>query len=84
MSTTAEPSSSKPSGPRCWTPPTPPIPSGSSASLRHRPSCRPQRGSTSPRRARPAQRIPDQPVSQGLTASAHRRAPGRLHPGQLR
>jgi hypothetical protein len=51
-STTAGPSWSKPSGPRCWTPPTPPTPSGSSASLRHRPSCRPRRGSTSPRRTR--------------------------------
>jgi hypothetical protein len=69
MSTTAGPSSSKPSGLRCWTPPTPPIPSGSSASLRHRTSGRRRRGSTSPRKTRPPQQIPDQPVSQRLTAS---------------
>jgi putative transposase len=68
MSTTGGPNRSAPSGPSCWTRPTPPIPSGSSTSLRHRPSYQPQHGSTNPR-THSAQRIPDQPVSQGLTAS---------------
>ena len=76
-STTAGPSRSAPSGPGCWRPPTPPTPSGSSASHQHRPSCQPQRGSTSPRRTCPAQRILDQPVSQKLTASASSCRPRR-------
>ena len=70
MSTTAVPNRSAPSGPWCWTRPTPPIPNGSSTSLRHRLRCQQWRGSTNPRRTRSAQRIPDQPVSQRLTASA--------------
>jgi putative transposase len=63
-STTAGPSRSAPSGPECWRPPTPPTPSGSSASHQHRPSCPQRPGSTSPRRTCSTQPIPDQPVSQ--------------------
>ena len=69
-SSTAGPSRSRPSVPGCSRWPTLPIRNGSSASLRHRRSCPPSRGSTSPRRRHPAQRIPDQPASQRLTPSA--------------
>lgn len=69
MSTMGGPSRSGPSGPWCWTPPTLSTPSGSSAGLRHRPSCRRRPGSTSPNRTCSTQRILDQPVSQRLTAS---------------
>jgi putative transposase len=47
-STTAGPSRSSPPGPRSWTAPTPPIPSGLSASHPCRPGCRWRCGSTSP------------------------------------
>jgi putative transposase len=57
------------SGPGCWRPPTPPTPSGSSASHQHRPHCQQRRGSTSHSGTCPAQRILDQPVSPRLTAS---------------
>jgi putative transposase len=73
MSTTGGPNRSGPSGPGCWTPPTPPIPSGSSPSRQYHPSCPPWRGSTNPRRGRSTQRIPDQPASQEVDSF---RSPG--------
>jgi transposase InsO family protein len=73
MSTTGGPNRSGPSGPGCWTPPTPPIPSGSSPSRQYHPSCPPWRGSTNPRRGRSTQRIPDQSASQEVDSF---RSPG--------
>jgi putative transposase len=47
-STTAAPSRSSPPAPKCWRAPTPPIPSGSSATHPSRSSCRRPCGSTGP------------------------------------